>query len=99
MAAYYFGRRLKTLKGLTLYEFICKRWAAEPHRFRANPLHQMPGLNIERACFSSKRAAHKFGSRPVLLKAVMANHAGTKANQPFDRGSDDIKLTRRGARI
>jgi transposase InsO family protein len=46
IAAYNFGRRLKTLQGLTPYEFICKRWAAEPERFRANPLHQMPGLNI-----------------------------------------------------
>ena len=25
IAAYYFGRRLKTLKGLTPYKFICKR--------------------------------------------------------------------------
>ena len=40
-----FGRRLKTLKGLTPYEFICKAWAAEPLRFNANPHHQMPGLN------------------------------------------------------
>ena len=43
--AYNFGRRLKTLKGLTPYEFICKRWTIEPKRFRLNPLHQMPGLN------------------------------------------------------
>ena len=43
--AYNFGRRLKTLKGLTPYEFICKSWASEPQRFTANPLHQMPGLN------------------------------------------------------
>src|SRR3954451_14494106 len=46
VAAYNFGRRLKTLKGLTPYEFICKRWTREPERFRLNPLHQMPGLNI-----------------------------------------------------
>ncbi len=46
IAAYNFGRRLKTLKGLTPYEFICKRWTIEPERFRFNPLHQMPGLNI-----------------------------------------------------
>ena len=32
IAAYNFGRRLKTLKGLTPYEFICKRWATEPER-------------------------------------------------------------------
>jgi transposase InsO family protein len=43
--AYNFGRRLKTLKGLTPYEFICKRWTLEPHRFIIDPIHQMPGLN------------------------------------------------------
>lgn len=45
VAAYNFGRRLKTLKGLTPYEFICQRWTIEPERFRLNPLQQMPGLN------------------------------------------------------
>jgi transposase InsO family protein len=45
VAAYNFGRRLKTLKGLTPYEFICKRWTAEPDRFILNPLQQMPGPN------------------------------------------------------
>ena len=45
MAAYNFGRRLKTLKGLTPYEFICKCWTSEPHRFTLNPIHHMPGLN------------------------------------------------------
>ncbi|GAB2664250.1 hypothetical protein GCM10009743_45590 [Kribbella swartbergensis] len=44
VSAYNFGRRLKTLKGLTPYEYICKIWTAEPKRFRLNPLHQMPGL-------------------------------------------------------
>jgi transposase InsO family protein len=45
ISAYNFGRRLKTLKGLTRYEHICKIWTAEPERFRLNPFHQMPGLN------------------------------------------------------
>jgi transposase InsO family protein len=45
VAAYNFGRRLKTLKGLTPYEFICKRWTFEPERFIVDPIHQMPGLN------------------------------------------------------
>jgi transposase-like protein len=45
IAAYNFGRRLKTLKGLTPYEFICKCWTTQPERFNLNPLHQMPGLN------------------------------------------------------
>ena len=46
VGAYNFGRRLKTLKGLTPYEHICKAWTKEPERFILNPLHQMPGLNI-----------------------------------------------------
>ena len=45
VSAYNFGRRLKTLKGLTPYEFICKQWTIEPERFTLNPIHQMPGLN------------------------------------------------------
>ena len=43
--AYNFARRLKTLKGLTPYEFICKCWTSQPERFTINPLQQMPGLN------------------------------------------------------
>jgi transposase InsO family protein len=46
VAAYNFGRRLKTLQGPTPYEFICKRWTIEPERFILDPIHQMPGLNI-----------------------------------------------------
>jgi transposase InsO family protein len=46
VTAYNFARRLKTLKGLTPYEFICKLWTKEPERFILDPLHQMPGLNI-----------------------------------------------------
>jgi transposase InsO family protein len=45
ISAYNFGRRLKTLKGLTPYEFICKCWTSQPEKFILNPLHQMPGLN------------------------------------------------------
>jgi transposase InsO family protein len=43
--AYNFARRLKTLKGLTPYEFICNAWSAQPERFILNPLQKMPRLN------------------------------------------------------
>jgi transposase InsO family protein len=43
--AHNFGRRLKSLKGLTPYESICRCWTSEPEKFRLNPIHQMPGLN------------------------------------------------------
>ena len=45
VSAYNFRRRLKTLKGLTPYEFVCKRWTIEPQRFKLDPIHQYPGLN------------------------------------------------------
>jgi hypothetical protein len=45
VTAYNFARRLKTLKGLTPYEFICRLWTKGPERFIFDPLHHMPGLN------------------------------------------------------
>ena len=45
LAAYNFARRLETLRGLTPFEVICKTWTEEPHRFKFNPLHQIPGPN------------------------------------------------------
>jgi transposase InsO family protein len=46
VSAYNFAKRLKTLKGFTPYEYICKAWTKEPERFTLDPLQQMPGLNI-----------------------------------------------------
>ncbi|MGB3278069.1 MAG: hypothetical protein WBA92_02640 [Pseudorhodobacter sp.] len=45
MAAYNVARRLKTLGGLTLYEYICKIWTSVSDRFIPNPIRRMPGLN------------------------------------------------------
>lgn len=45
VAAYNFARRLKRLRGLTPYEFICKARADQPERFTQNPHHQMPRLS------------------------------------------------------
>lgn len=45
MDAYNYARRLKTLDGLTPFEYICKIWTSEPERFRDNPTHHKLGLN------------------------------------------------------
>jgi len=45
MMAYNFARRLKTLKGITPYEYICKIWTNEPQRFKINPFLHTVGLN------------------------------------------------------
>ena len=44
--AYNYARRLKTLRGLTPYEFVCKTWTEQPGRFRVDPIHLTPGPNI-----------------------------------------------------
>jgi len=44
--AYNFGKRLKTLKGLTPFEHIAKSWTEEAKRFKLNPIHHFPGPNI-----------------------------------------------------
>ena len=41
--AYNHARRLKTLRGLTPYEFVCQAWTKEPDRFRLDPSHHIPG--------------------------------------------------------
>jgi transposase InsO family protein len=43
--AYNHARRLKTLRGLTPYEYICKTWTEQPHRFITDPTHHTLGPN------------------------------------------------------
>ncbi len=43
LLAYNFAKRLKTLKGLTPYEYVCKVWTQEPERFKLKPMHHTPG--------------------------------------------------------
>ena len=45
VGAYNYVRRLKTLRGLTPYEFIVKCWTEDPDRFKINPTHHTVGLN------------------------------------------------------
>ena len=42
---YNFARRLKTLSGLTPYEYICKVKTLKPDRFIVDPIHQMQRMN------------------------------------------------------
>jgi transposase-like protein len=45
IAAYNFAKRLKTLNGLTPYEYIVKCWTENPNRFILDPTHHSVGLN------------------------------------------------------
>ncbi|MEX2455603.1 MAG: IS481 family transposase [Rhodospirillaceae bacterium] len=43
--SYNFTRRLKTLKGRTPYEFVCRFWEREPRHFRVAPHDHVPRLS------------------------------------------------------
>jgi IS30 family transposase len=44
LMAYNFAKRLKMLKGLTPFEFICQQWQKQPERFLHDPSHHILGL-------------------------------------------------------
>ena len=43
--AYNHARRLKTLRGLTPYEYVARIWTEEPDRFKIDPYHYSTGPN------------------------------------------------------
>ena len=43
--AYNYGRRLKTLRGLTPYEYVARVWTDDPSRFKIDPCRHIPGPN------------------------------------------------------
>ena len=48
--AYNFGKRLKALKGLTVFDYINKCWNVEPDNFKTNPLHLFAELHTIQIC-------------------------------------------------
>ncbi|MGO1305519.1 MAG: integrase core domain-containing protein, partial [Sphingomonas parapaucimobilis] len=43
--AYNHARRLKTLRGLTPYEYVARIWTEDPGRFKIDPYRHSSGLN------------------------------------------------------
>src|SRR3954451_8079072 len=96
VAAYNFARRLKTLKGLTPYEFICKQWTLEPERFRIDPLHQMPGLNTRFDARADHPLAAWAGHRRQPGAGLASGSRWTRSRQtgsPLD-GTTDLRRWR-----
>ena len=82
VSAYNFARRLKTLKGLTPYEYVCSVWTSDPKRFRLDPTHQMPGLNNS---WHIRRPSEFI--RLGAGCAVMLEHHKHRATPPVGLGS------------
>jgi hypothetical protein len=70
-----FANRLKTLRGLTPYEYICHCWQKEPARFSSNPYHHTLGLNIPAVTGVMEHPSHDQGSRRSRPRRSTALHA------------------------
>ncbi len=66
ISAYNFGRRLKTLKGLTPHEFICKQRTIQPERFTLNPIHEIPGSNTYAGRIRHREKVYD-GQHPAII--------------------------------
>jgi hypothetical protein len=87
VCAYNFGRRLKTLKGLTPYEVICKCWTSQPERFKLDPIHHMTGLNTY-ALDMHRSALFASGLALMLIVLVMLGRAGPGRDHDAGRDGD-----------
>lgn len=45
LLAYNLAKRLKPLRGLTPYEYLCQHWQQQPERFLRDPFQDTLGLN------------------------------------------------------
>ena len=82
--AYNFAKRLKTLRGITPYERVCKAWADDPDRFRYDPTHLTSGLNnvewwrIEPLMPRGRKGAHRVDDRRVISGIVRMLKSGAR---------------------
>ena len=57
--AYNFARRLKTLRGLTPYEYVCKAWTSEPAKIQNQPAPANAGTTSNGRHGASSRSAFR----------------------------------------
>jgi hypothetical protein len=62
LKAYNFAKRLKTLAGLTSFQFICSCWQKQPGRFITNPHRLSSGLNS----YPSRSFSKKSSAAPMI---------------------------------
>jgi transposase InsO family protein len=84
LMAYNFAKRLKTLKGLTPYEHICKVWTTQPNRFRLDPLHHTVGLNMAHSLRNPGSAKYQWAKFPAVVTDGSVNYCATvDAQSPY----------------
>jgi hypothetical protein len=88
IGTYNFAKRLKTLKGLTPYEYICKIWTTQPERFTINPAQHNVGLNSYVVALSYHHPAFQ-AAEEMFCKNY------TRCNNPVQLSDLDGKAHRR----
>jgi SAM-dependent methyltransferase len=68
MAADSIARRLKTLNGVTPYDYICKIWTSDPDSFSVQPVHQMPGLKTSEESLQQAQPLHGVREEQLLIR-------------------------------
>src|SRR5262249_53447729 len=84
VTAYNYARRLKILKGLSPYEYICNVWTKEPGRFILDPIQQMPGLNnlATPATNETTHARDPNGNRCLAVETACRPYYAPKMGAP-----------------
>jgi transposase InsO family protein len=67
--AYNHARRLKTLHGLTPYEYVASIWTKEPRRLKFDPYRFSPGINSQRRSRESDHHARPLSYSRKLVTA------------------------------
>jgi hypothetical protein len=86
--AYNHGRRLKTLRGLTPYEYVARIWTEEPERFKVDPYRYSAGLNrclvprcgdtIDHHDWREQLWARFYTGAPARLRRSVERYSGVK---------------------
>ena len=89
VSAYNFAKRLKTLKGLTPYEYLCRAWTKEPERFTLNPLQQIKATAHSRGAIIGVWGA-EFGRGGAVIGALVGDFVGGMAGKAADFYVDNL---------
>ena len=96
LAAYNYAGRLKTLKGLTPHEYVCRIWTEEPERFKLIPYHHTPELKTSTTWIAigsrSPPSRVWIVAEPPTRPAIPNAHHGHGAHQPRSPCSTQVAV-------
>ena len=81
--AYNFARRLKTLRGLTPYEFVCKAWTSEPQEIQTQSAPANAGTkHLTQGRLESTLTGHSFWGMAARPASVAGSDVAHSSGSP-----------------